>query len=115
MLFFNGATCAIYNFFTRYWLDPSKELCTFILVLTTTTPMTSLAELARLKSIALAEDAKNLGGFNGSQYKAWCDYNDALNACSNAHIAEFKKAQDADRKAKFALWFNQQVALRKNA
>ena len=77
--------------------------------------MTSLAELARLKSIALAEDAKNLGGFNGSQYKAWCDYHDALNACSNAHIAEFKKAQDADRKAKFALWFNQQVALRKNA
>lgn len=29
LLFFSGATCAIYNFFTRYWLDPSKELCTF--------------------------------------------------------------------------------------
>lgn len=77
--------------------------------------MTSLENLARLKTLALAEDAKNKGGYNGSQYKAWNDYHDALNACSNAHIAEFKKAQDADRKAKFAVWFNKQVALRKNA
>lgn len=50
--------------------------------------MTSLAELARLKSIALAEDAKNLGGFNGSQYKAWCDYSDALAQCVDADLAE---------------------------
>lgn len=77
--------------------------------------MTSLAELARLKSIALAEDAKNKGGYNGSQYAAWNAYHDALNACSNAHIAEFNKAQDADRKAKFGVWFNQQVALRKSS
>ncbi len=27
---------------------------------------------------ALAEDEKNKGGFNGSQYKAWNDYDDAL-------------------------------------
>lgn len=27
---------------------------------------------------ALAEDEKNKGGFNGSQYKAWLDYDEAL-------------------------------------
>ena len=50
--------------------------------------MTSLENLARLKTLALAEDAKNKGGFNGSQYAAWCAYHDALNKCVDEALAE---------------------------
>lgn len=35
-------------------------------------------EIAYLLRIALAEDEKNKGGFSGSQYKAWNDYDDSL-------------------------------------
>jgi hypothetical protein len=41
--------------------------------------MTSLENLARLKSIALAEDAKNAGGYNAAQHNAWSAYDAALN------------------------------------
>ena len=54
--------------------------------------MYTLIQLASLKSLALAEDAKNLGGYNGSQYKAWCAYNDAL-ASNVAESVERKSVQ----------------------
>lgn len=76
--------------------------------------MTSLENLVRLKTLALAEDAKNKGGYNGSQYAAWCAYHDALAAETTAHLAKLQ-AQNADNRAKFGVWFDKQVALRKNA
>ena len=50
--------------------------------------MTSLAELARLKSIALAEDAKANGSFTMDCFWAWCNYNNALAQCVEADLAE---------------------------
>jgi hypothetical protein len=54
--------------------------------------MTSLENLARLKNLALAEDAKNLGGYNQAQYDAWSAYDAAL-AADVADYAERKSVQ----------------------
>jgi len=56
--------------------------------------MNSLETLATLLRKALAEDEKNKGGFNGSQYAAWCAYDDALAANANAYIAASEKGVD---------------------
>ena len=51
-----------------------------------TTPMTSLENLAHLKSIILAEEQKANGSFTMELFWAYCNYNTALHASSEAYI-----------------------------
>jgi hypothetical protein len=55
--------------------------------------MTSLENLVRLKTLALAEDAKNFGGFNDAQYVAWTAYQNAVDQC----VAEALAERDAEK------------------
>ena len=56
--------------------------------------MTSLENLAHLKTLALAEDAKANGSFTMDCFWAWCNYNNALHASVEAHIAALEKGVD---------------------
>lgn len=57
--------------------------------------MTSLENLAHLKSIILAEEQKANGSFTMELFWAYCNYDNALHASSEAYIAASEKAVDS--------------------